>query len=267
MSELKRTQMKLPDLMAKWPKGTVVVQSWLRDQGVSRQLANSYQRSNWFKRVGPGAYVRPGDRLDWTGGVYALQSQLGLPVHAGGKTALEMQGFGHFVPLGEGAPVYLFGDRKTRLPVWFLRHSWKVRLVYATKVLFPKNTKVALTQKSVGDYSIGLSEPERAILELMTQVSDGDSFEEAKLLMEGLTGLRPDLMQELLLACASVKAKRLFLFLADLCGHAWVEKLNVLNLDLGKGKRSVVKGGRLDVRYQITVPTKMGQPDAAPEST
>ena len=85
--------------------------------------------------------------------------------------------------------------------------------------------------------------------------------------MEGLTGLRPKLMQELLAACSSVKAKRLFLFLADICRHAWSEKLDVLILDLGKGKRSIVKGGRLDIRYQITVPKNIGQPDATPEST
>lgn len=264
-SKEKRSHLKLPDLMSKWPKGTVVVQPWLRAQGVSRQLANAYRRSNWFRRVGPGAYVRPGDRLDWTGGLYALQSLLGLPVHVGGKTALEMQGYGHFVPLGEGGPVYLFGERGTRLPVWFFRYPWNVRLVYATKVLFPRNPKVGLTEKTLSDYSIRLSAPERAMLEVLTRVSDEDSFEEARLLMEGLTGLRPDFAQELLAACRSIKAKRLFLFLADLCGHGWVDKLDVLNLDLGKGKRSVVKGGRLDHRYQITVPAKMARP-AVPES-
>ncbi len=252
--------------MVNWPRGTVVVQPWLRAQGISRQLANAYRGSDWFQRVGPGAYVRPGDRLDWTGGLYALQSQLGIPVHAGGKTALEMQGYGHFVPAGEGSAVYLFGDPGTRLPVWFLRHAWGVRLVYATGALFPGNPKAGLAEKPLGDYSIGLSAPEQAMLELLVRVSDGDSLEEARLLMEGLTGLRPGLVQGLLESCRSVKAKRLFLFLAELCGHSWVEKLDVLKVNLGKGKRSVVKGGRLDSRYQITVSAKMGRSEDAPES-
>lgn len=204
--------------------------------------------------------------MDWTGGLYALQSQLGIPVHVGGKTALEMQGYGHFVPAGEGGAVYLFGDPGTRLPVWFLRHAWGVRLVFTTGALFPWNPKAGLAEKPLGDYSIGLSAPEQAMLELLVRVSDGDSLEEARLLMEGLTGLRPSLVQGLLESCRSVKAKRLFLFLAELCGHSWIEKLDVLKVDLGKGKRSVVKEGCLDSRYQITVPERMGRSKKAPES-
>lgn len=265
MTESAKPQ-KLRALLEAWSKGTVALQPWLSRQGVSRFLAKRYQQYQWVKRIGSGAYVRPSDSVDWTGGLYALQTQLDLPVHAGGKTALEMQGYGHFLPMGEGGPVHLFGAPGTRLPVWFLHHSWKVRLVYATKTLFPKDPKAGLTEKTFGDYSIRLSAPERAMLELLTQVSDEDSFEEARLLMEGLSGLRPEFTQELLAACGSVKAKRLFLFLADLCGHGWVDKLDVLNLDLGKGKRSVVKGGRLDQRYQITVPAKMAQPASVPES-
>jgi hypothetical protein len=265
MADIAKPQ-KLRALLEAWPKGTVAVQPWLSRQGVSRFLAKRYHQYQWVKRIGSGAYIRPTDSVDWTGGLYAMQTQLDLPVHAGGKTALELQGYGHFVPLGEGGPVYLFGEPKVRLPAWFLRHSWKVRPVYATKTLFPGDPKAGLSEKSFGDYSMKLSTPERAMLELLTRVSDDDSFEEARLLMEGLLGLRPEFTQELLATCGSVKAKRLFLFLADLCGHGWVDKLDVLNLDLGKGKRSVVKGGRLDPRYQITVPARTAQPASAPES-
>ena len=54
--------------------------------------------------------ARAGDRVDWIGGVYALQQQLRLPIHIGGKTALEMQGYAHFLPLGKGQFVWLFGS-------------------------------------------------------------------------------------------------------------------------------------------------------------
>lgn len=257
---------KLAKLLSNWPKGTVASQRWLNKQEIPRQLAERYRYSGWLRRLERGAYARLNENVDWTGGLYAMQSQLDLPIHAGGKTALELQGYAHFVPVGEGGPVYLFGDPGTRLPAWFLRHAWGVKVVYATQGLFTGNLKIGLTEKPMGDYPIGLSAPERGLLELLTRVSDGDSLEEAKLLMEGLTGLRPNLVQELLESCRSVKAKRLFLFLADLCGHSWVDKLDALKVDLGKGKRSVVKGGRLDSRYQITVPTKMGRTEAAPES-
>mgnify|MGYP001584397915 FL=1 len=98
-----------------------------------------------------------------------------------------------------------------------------------------------------------MSAPERAALELVDLVPKEQSFSEARLLMEGLTTLRPELVQELLEACRSVKAKRLFLFLAEEANHAWFKELNTSKLDLGKGNRSIVKGGQLDQKYQITV--------------
>ena len=257
---------KLTKLLSNWPKGTVAPQRWLGRQGIPRQLAERYRRSGWLRRLERGAYARLNDSVDWTGGLYAMQYQLDLLIHAGGKTALELQGYAHFVPAGRGGRVQLFGPLGTRLPAWFAKHNWDVLVQYVATNLFHRAPQLGLTEKQMGDYTIRLSAPERGMLELLTHVSDGDSLEEARLLMEGLTGLRPELVQELLESCRSVKAKRLFLFLADLCGHSWVDKLDVLKVDLGKGKRSIVKGGHLDSRYQITVPAKMGRAEVAPES-
>jgi len=81
-----------------------------------------------------------------------------------------------------------------------------------------------------------------------------ESYEEAKLLMEGLTTLRPRVVQTLLEHCASVKVKRLFMVLAEGCRHAWVKKLDLSKVDFGKGKRMLVRGGRFDSIYNITVP-------------
>jgi hypothetical protein len=72
--------------------------------------------------------------------------------------------------------------------------------------------------------------------------------------MEGLTSLRPSLLQTLLESCASIKVKRAFLYLAREAGHAWYERLDKTRIDLGKGKRMLVRGGRLDAEFMITVP-------------
>ena len=72
--------------------------------------------------------------------------------------------------------------------------------------------------------------------------------------MEALTNLRPRLVQSLLEQCASVKVKRLFMYLAEACGHTWVKKLDLSKVSFGKGKRMIVKGGRWDPKYSITVP-------------
>src|SRR5579863_1280398 len=93
---------KLKFLLENWPGGTVYAAAWLAKHGIGDDLLAQYRKSGWVKAVGNGAVARAGDRIEWTGGVYALQEQLRLPIHIGGKTALEMQGYAHFLPLGKG---------------------------------------------------------------------------------------------------------------------------------------------------------------------
>lgn len=253
MNKESRSKKKLNELLANWPKGMVAVHPWLRQHGVLRLLASAYHRTGWVHRIERGAYARLEDKVEWTGGLHAVQYQLNLPVNLGGKRALELQGYGHFVRMREGGTVRLYAPHGIRLPTWFRRHDWGVKLVFTGADLFVGKMDKGLTERSAGDFPIRMSAPERAILEFLNDVPGRESFEEARLLMEGLTTLRPDLVQELLEACRSVKAKRLFLFLAEESGHQWVKELDASRFSLGKGKRSIVKGGRLNAKYQITV--------------
>jgi hypothetical protein len=76
-------------------------------------------------------------------------------------------------------------------------------------------------------------------------------------LMEGLNNLRPNLVQNLLEGCTSVKVKRLFLYLAEKANHSWVKYLNMDKIDLGSGKRSIVKNGTYNSKYRISVPKEL----------
>ncbi|MGH9341026.1 MAG: type IV toxin-antitoxin system AbiEi family antitoxin [Acidobacteriota bacterium] len=250
---------KLRKLLVHWPKGTVVAQSWLREQGISRQLAEKYRASDWIQRIGRGAYTRTGEKTELLGAVYTLQAQLRLPVHVGAKTALELQGYAHFLPMKEIPRVHLYGRPGRRLPAWFQRHSWGSQVRLHLAQLFPTKPDLGLTKKEQGDYFVRLSAPERAAFELVDLVPTEESFEGAQLLLESLTTLRPDLVQELLESCHSVKAKRLFLYFVEKCGHAWLKRLDLQRVDLGKGNRQIVRGGRLDTKYQITVPAEAPQ--------
>ena len=42
--------------------------------------------------------------------------------------------------------------------------------------------------------------------------------------------------------------------LAGNAGHAWYERIDFSRIDLGKGKRQISPGGRLDKAFLITVP-------------
>ena len=69
-----------------------------------------------------------------------------------------------------------------------------------------------------------------------------------------LRNLSPRRLHRLLLACRSVKVKRLFLWFAERHQHGWLKKLDRNDVDLGRGKRMLVKGGKLDPKFHITVP-------------
>ena len=248
------TGSKINQLLKRWPNGTVAVSSWLENQGAYQQLVHRYETTAWVRRIGQGAYAKASDKVEWSGGLYALQEQLKLPVHAGGKTALQMQGYAHFLPMGKGVTVSLFGPPNVKLPTWFKQARWGIKVRYTTTNLFTGETDRGLTKKDLGPYQIKVSAPERAAMEVLYGVPLVDSYEEARLLMEGLTTLRPRLVQTLMESCVSVKVKRLFMLLAETCKHAWVKKVDLSRVDFGKGKRTLVKGGRYDPKYQITVP-------------
>jgi hypothetical protein len=107
------------------------------------------------------------------------------------------------------------------------------------------------------EWGLVLSAPERAILEALDELPGRESFEQADKLMEGLSNMRPQQLQKLLTRCRSIKVKRLFFFFADRHQHAWLKRIDRAAVDLGKGKRMLVKGGKLDRAYQITVPENL----------
>ena len=217
-------------------------------------MVHKYETTSWVRRVGRGAYAKAGDKVEWTGGLYAIQEQMGLPIHAGGKTALQMQGYAHFLPMGKGTTVSLIGLPDVKLPAWFKQYHWGIKVRYTTTNLFAGESDQGLTKKDMGFYVVTVSTPERAMMEVLYRVPDEESYEEAKLLMEGLTTLRPRVVQALLEHCVSVKVKRLFMVVAESCRHAWIKKLDLSKVDFGKGKRMLVRGGRFDSKYNITVP-------------
>ena len=249
-----QTESKLNQLLKEWPRGTVATQSWLEGRGIYRQLTRRYLTSGWLQHLGRGAFVRAGDSVDWLGGLYALQRQLGLRVHVAALTALALKGSAHYLPLGKKTEVFLFGISRQRLPAWFLNHPWDVRVRYHCPKLFDRAVPAGLTQIKREAYTVEASAPERAILEVMHLATTNEAVEHAVQLMEGLSTLRPQVAQALLEACRSIKVKRLFLWAAQHSGHRWFDRMSPGVLDLGKGKRVLYRGGCLDATYQITVP-------------
>jgi len=110
----------------------------------------------------------------------------------------------------------------------------------------------------IRDWALPMAGAEMAIMEMLNEVNDRQSFEHAAQVLEGLTVLRPGVFDALLAACRSIKVKRLFLFWSAHFGYPWSKRLEIPGLDLGSGNRQIVKGGRLDKRFLITVPEDFG---------
>lgn len=260
---------KINHLLREWPSGTVATMPWLAQMGVGRFLARAYVKGGWIKPLGRGAFVRTeGTNSNlkngplWTGGLYSLQSQLNLPIHAGGETALRLNGYGHTAPMNSIPPLYLFGPGGSKLPSWFRKHKWNQEVRFKTTDFLPYSKDHGFTIDSQNGYPITLSSPERAILESLLLMPRYTTFEGATHLMESLSTLRPEMVVTLLKACKSVKVKRTFLYIAEQVNHAWFMRLNLSNVDLGKGKRVVVPGGKFDSKYGITVAHKPQTGDA-----
>ena len=244
---------KLNSMLRKWPHNTVATSNWLQKQGVNPDLVFHYEKSKWLEKMGYGAFIKYGDKVGWDGGVYAIQALLKLPIHVGGRTALSLKGFAHYLRFG-GETVKLFGRGKVKLPAWFKNYDWKVKIKYSTAQLFEPEYKEGLVNYDVGEFTINISAPERAILELLDMVPANETFEEASQIMDGLTTLRPALVQKLLQDCTSIKVKRLFLYLAEKSQHKWFKDIKLKKINIGSGKRIIVKGGKLVPKYKIVVP-------------
>lgn len=247
---------RVNQLVQSWPRGSVFVAAGLRKQGFNSNLLNWYKSSQWLDSVGRGAYKLYGDKVDWYGGLYALQQQLGLTIHVGGKTALFLKGYAHFLT-EEPAQIFLFGKRAERLPAWFKQYPWNVNLEYQATDFLSGVGSDSLSRYEHREFFVLASAPERAAFEMLFQVPRRQTFSEALLIMENLTTLRPQLVLKLLQHCHSVQVNRLFMYMAEKHEHPWVEELNLSNVKLGKGKRVIVKGGVLDRKYQITVPREV----------
>ncbi len=270
-----RIQGKLNRLDKILPEGLVVDAVWMERKGYSRALRNQYVTAGWLEQPARGVFRRSRGAVGWEQVVISLQTLLGYPVSVGGRTALELQGYAHYLSPAQKS-IHLYCDHK--LPSWlhkltleqqFITHN-RPRLFPPANVP-PTAVGVSLDAKLLeeeGFLEQGLrmirwgqwnwpliaSTPERAYLELLEELPNGETFHMADVIMEGLANLSPRRMQTLLENVKSIKVKRLFFFFAQRHGHKWLARIDKSKVDLGHGKRALVSGGKLDPVFLITIP-------------
>ena len=263
---------KINQLIQSWPKDAILTSEWIiHKMGYTKSHLQKYSRSGWIKLIGKGAYVCTGidnqgiplkkkQKIEWQSGVYAMQAlrlnqKATTPlVHIGGRSALELKGLAHFLSMSSKQSVSLFVQPTYRVPNWFKKNNWEANIHFFPSRLFSKPLPESFIEKDWGGFATLMSCPERAIMEVLYLCPKHESLDHAKLLMENLAGLRPKMVSTLLQYCTSVKVKRLFLALADICNHAWLSDVDVKNIDLGSGKRFIEAGQAFHPEYQISIP-------------
>ena len=260
--------------------------AWMTRQGYSSPLRSRYVASGWLEPVVRGVFRRPLHMpgtaqpapLAWQHVVVSLQMVLERGVAVGGRTALEMHGYGHYVSSEPPVEVHLYGDDqapgwlgKLPLETEFVFHNARslfrdepiangvrrLRAALASEADEVVDGSLTWQRSGEGQWPMVLSTPERAVLELLDELPNRETFQQADALVDGLVNLSPQRVDTLLRECRSVKVRRLFLWFAERAGHAWLDRIDRTGVDLGRGKRMLVRGGRLDARYGITVPEDM----------
>src|SRR6516225_9686909 len=110
-----QTQGKLNRLQHTLPEGLVVDSGWLERHGISRQLRRKYVLHDWLLQLARGVYCRsPLPRVvspvPWQQLVISLNALQNLPVAAGARTALELQGFSHYVFSNGAREAHLYSN-------------------------------------------------------------------------------------------------------------------------------------------------------------
>jgi hypothetical protein len=187
----------------------------LREVGVSSALAHHYLKSDWLTRLGRGVFMFPKDTLRREDTLKFLSRGI-ADFHVGGKTALAWRGIRHNLLARE--PLSLWGSSKAVLPGWFLE---RFPARYTAPRLFSAQLPKSFGLQPLPETPNGVlvSEPERALLEMLSEVGVRQGVEEARNIMEGARSLRADVLATLLKHCLRVKVR-------FLCVQ-WAEELNL----------------------------------------
>lgn len=248
---------KLNWLLNNTSSGSIILQSWLTKNGIQPSLAQKYTQSKWLIKLRSGVYVRPGRDPEWQDALLCLADQLNVSTHLAGLTSLQYQGKSHYLQV-KNNDIWLGIQNKASIPKWFRafpeinhkRHQWKF-LTYNKLEEIKDSDTITLDLKGV---TLQASSPELAAYEILEAIPKLISFEHAAELFQGLVSLSPKKVESILKRSRSVKSNRLYLFLAHYYNHPWAKRLDESAINLGSGKRQIVQGGKLDKRYQITVP-------------
>ena len=248
---------KIQHIVGSAPNESVLFGAWLSEHGLDARSQYSYMKSGWLDRISKGVYRMQGVTPTLMGIISSYNTQLGKHCIVGAFTALQLRGYAHYLPMGK-PKAYLFTDRKNKLPSWIVNGDWDMSVKYMT-TSFLGDGLLGVESMTIEQYDLLVSSPERAILECLHLPEAASSLLDTYYIMEGLTTLRPKLVQTLLESCTSLKVKRLFLYMAEKANHPWYKTLDLDHVSLGSSRLMVSPTGKYVSKYNMTIPKELAE--------
>lgn len=214
------------------PPGHPVTSAELRRFGVSADLAAHHVRAGWLTRLARGVFARSDTPLELYPTLRHMERVV-AGLHVGSTSALDWHGVRQNV-----APrphLQLYGWESATLPAWFTE---RFPASYHRLRLFDEAPDAPLRVSRFERHSANplVSEPERAVLEMLSEVGVRVPVQDARPLVEGAVSLRASVLQELLARCRQVKTVRLCLKLGRELDLPWATKLDAQRLPTGSGR-------------------------------
>ncbi|MBR4793885.1 MAG: type IV toxin-antitoxin system AbiEi family antitoxin [Bacteroidaceae bacterium] len=249
---------KIQQIMELVPRDSVLFGPWLSSYGLDARSQYAYMKSGWLARITKGAYMMQGATPSLMAIISSYNTQLGKHCIVGAFTALQLRGYAHYLPMGK-PQAYLFTDRKNKLPSWIVNGDWDMSVKYMTTSFLGEGL-LGVESMTFEQHDLLVSSPERAILECLNLPnSSSSSLLDIYYVMEGLTTLRPKLVQALLESCTSRKVKRIFLYMAEKANHPWYKALDLDRVSLGTSRLMVTPTGKYISKYNMTIPKELAE--------
>ena len=244
---------KINRLLQDYYPGKLYFSVNLKQHGYSDQLLKQYRNSGWLTALSKGVMYRTGDKLLSFPALASYNQQMEKSFHVAAHSALELKGFNHYVPMGK--PVLMIGHPKQQtIPDWMKENNFDMTLKFFSTETF---SKPQLSTSKLDGLNLLVSTPEQAFFECLLLSPKQYAFMDLFYVMEQLTTLRPEILQDLLENTDNLKVKRLFLYMAEKAGHYWFDLLDANKIDIGTAKHQLTKNGVYIPKYKITVPKEL----------
>lgn len=224
---------------------------WLIRNGYSSQLMQKYIKGGWIKSLCRGVfYASNKEVINAYGAIRSYYMQVGQDVHVAAHSALEIYGFMHYVPMGK--PQMMVSVTNDYIPMWLKIDAYDRDVVPFASNALPIELHVGAYQNNML-----VSAPERAFMECLLLAPKYYNYLDLYLLMEQLTGLRANVVQQLLVEIKSYRVKRMFAYMAEKAKHLWWEDVDLGAIDMGRGKIYYNPTGKFIAKYKITIPLEL----------